>query len=119
MNAVPLETLFLLYLAHFLGDYPFQTNWVFAHKIKNCWRGGLLHTFGIFLALLLTLAPFLDATPIWYVIGIVTVVHYFQDAIKVSIDTQHHHYKKLSYIGDQVLHLSLLTFLWVFFLKGT
>ncbi|MFH0834362.1 MAG: DUF3307 domain-containing protein [Patescibacteria group bacterium] len=101
--------LFLLFsLAHLLGDYPFQTNWIYNQKIKGP-LGTLLHVgilgvcFAVVLNYLLTNYAILSS------VGIILVIHLIQDYLKIELVSRR---KKiaplLALILDQVLHFMLL-----------
>lgn len=111
-----MEILILLYLAHYLGDYPLQTGWVYAQKIKN-WSGGVYHALGITFALLICLAPFLYSTKVLLAIFCIVITHYFQDAAKLIFNKTVER-ELVGYFGDQSLHLLFSTFYWFIFLKN-
>jgi len=113
-----METLFLLYLAHFLGDYPFQTNWIYLQKEKSPWLGSLYHLAGIFLALLLCLAPFLNIANFWLAIVLITIFHYLQDALKIEYFLSKK-WRNFGYFFDQVTHLLVIYVIWSLLLANT
>lgn len=108
-----MEILLLLYLAHFVGDYPLQSNWVYLQKIRSI-QGGLWHILDLFVAYLLCLSPFLYIKEIWFAIGIILLIHFFQDVVKVQFNKELDHERE-SYFVDQFLHIffSTLIYFWV------
>ncbi len=111
-----MEILFALYLAHFLGDYLFQTDWVYRQKQKS-WCGGLYHALGIYIALVLIFFPVVLRFPVWFLFLIYAGIHYVQDGIKIKGNSMISNRQSL-YILDQLIHFLLLTLLWWAFLRG-
>lgn len=105
-----MEILLLLYLAHYLGDYPFQTGWVYAQKLKS-WSGGLFHSLGLTLALIVCLAPYLNHWETWLTIFLIVFMHYFQDAGKLIFNKAFER-EVVGYFIDQFMHLVFSTFFW-------
>jgi len=110
-----MEILLLLYLAHFLGDYPLQTNWIYTQKLKS-WLGGTLHMLMLALALIICLAPFTYEPKILLMMTAILITHYFQDATKLFFNKT---VKKqtIGYFADQASHLFFSTFFWFIFIR--
>lgn len=102
--------LLLILLAHFLGDYPFQSTWIYTQKTKNL-PGGIFHILDLLLAYLLCLGPFLGHPHVQVFILITLIIHFIQDTLKVYINRTRGHYPD-SYILDQSLHILLAILLW-------
>ncbi len=102
-----LPFLWLAYLAHYLSDYPLQTNWVYRQKCKG-WIGGLPHGFITLILLVICLLPWLNNLIVWVFIGIITLSHYIQDYFKIRLCHRYGHLIT-GYFIDQGLHV-----LWIF-----
>ncbi|MFW6283129.1 MAG: DUF3307 domain-containing protein, partial [Minisyncoccales bacterium] len=110
-----MQILLLLYLAHYLGDFPLQTNWIYLQKLKT-FKGGIFHALSIFLALILCLLPFLNNVWIWITIISITLIHYLQDSAKIMFNEKVEK-EVLGYFSDQFIHIVMTTFFWFIFLK--
>lgn len=53
-----------LLLAHLLADFPFQTNWIYAQKLKSIW-GVILHCGIVTLFNIIFLFPYLHLPQVW------------------------------------------------------
>lgn len=98
-------------LAHLLGDYPLQTDWLVS--VKRTWWGLSLHV-GIHLLMLIVLSG--RALPIlWPYLLVLAVVHYAIDSFKNWLSRKHPHRVNGPYIFDQFLHLlsMILVAAWV------
>lgn len=94
-----------LLLAHFIGDFPLQFNKIYNLKHKGL-IGILPHAFIIMGCLIILSWPYLNFPGLWGFIFFVTIIHLFQDSIKVS-------YKKIKfsfwlYLLDQLSHVALI-----------
>jgi|GEM_PF-1638656 len=107
-------TLYLI-LAHFLADYPLQTNRLAIYK-KNHVMGIVLHSFTHFAVSALVLLPFLYETKIWWGILIIFVTHNLFDQIKVTLGKKTKWNPFLLYILDQVGHLVVIYWVSVYYL---
>ncbi|MCF7845702.1 MAG: DUF3307 domain-containing protein [Candidatus Peribacteraceae bacterium] len=102
-------TLFLLFsFAHLLGDYPFQTNWVYRQKIKSP-LGTLLHVAILVACFVVVLAPLLVNRVVVLAVGTILLIHFVQDVLKIEFTGK----RKLvpSFIAlalDQLLHFAVL-----------
>ncbi len=89
-----------LLLAHFLADFPLQTNAIYQWKVRSFW-GVLIHSF---LHLLCMVALFLRNLPqVWIPLGILFLLHTLQDHLKVRIGAEKVNTPR-PFILDQVLH---------------
>lgn len=105
-----MEILLLLYLAHLVGDYPLQTNWIYKQKIKS-FAGGLWHMLDLLVAYLVCLAPFLYVREVQMSVALILVIHFFQDVVKVNFNKELDHERE-SYFVDQVLHFVFTSVIW-------
>jgi len=98
----------LLVLAHLLGDYPLQTNWVYRQKL-----GGLLgvswHTAILALCYAAVALPYLANWQILVLLMTLSLIHGIQDHLKVVLVDKR---KRLARIPglllDQLIHLLAL-----------
>jgi hypothetical protein len=97
-----------LILAHFLADYPLQSDGMVAYKSKH-FTGIVLHSLMHVLTSVLLGLPFVLQGNFWLAIGVMFVTHNFFDQGKVWI---HQRFKKanrfLFYCLDQVAHLAVI-----------
>lgn len=105
---VPLLVLFLLTLAHFLGDFVFQTDYIAKNKFPSNSSYNLaaymlfVHSFihaGLVLILTASLTLFL----------IMLITHYIIDTLKVC--------RVINYLTDQVLHLVVVVIIFLLFIS--
>lgn len=103
-----MQLFLLLSLAHLLGDYPFQTNWIYRQKTKS-WLGSFLHVLILAACFAVLLAPYLVNRVVILALFIILVVHFFQDVWKIELANKR---KKIApfaaLVLDQVLHFALL-----------
>ena len=96
-----LSIFWMFVLAHLLGDYPLQTDWLVS--VKRTWWGLSLHV-GIHLLMLLILAG--RGLPIlWPYLVTLAVVHYAIDFFKNWLSRTRPQWVNGPYIFDQFLHL--------------
>lgn len=74
----------LLAIAHLLGDFLFQTNWIYRQKFRSL-PGGLWHAGILFLCFLAILSPYLANWQVIALIATISFMHYFQDCLKIEI----------------------------------
>ncbi len=105
-----------LILAHFLADYPLQSDGMVAYKSKH-FLGIVLHSLVHVLTSVLLGLPFVLQGNFWLAIGTMFVTHNALDQGKVLI---HRHFKKanrfLFYVLDQIGHLAVIvgtSWLWL------
>ncbi|NPV80847.1 MAG: DUF3307 domain-containing protein [Firmicutes bacterium] len=103
-----METLYLLLLAHVLGDFPFQTETISSAKCQGRPAGYLSHfIILVSVSLLLTLAR-LSARTLLAIFAI-SVVHIAIDAIKnIGVENRKADKELLFFILDQALHIMVI-----------
>ena len=98
----------LLVIAHLLGDFPFQTNWIYRQKFHSL-PGGLWHAAILILCYLVVLSPYLTNQKIIPAIVCLAIVHYSQDFFKVKLVDKHKMVRKIhGFWLDQAAHLILI-----------
>lgn len=96
--------LFLLALAaHFIADYPLQTNWIFAQKVKG-FGGGAYHALTVLAMHLVFLTPYLHDRRFVFAIFVLVGFHYVQDYLKIRFADRPRILVFESYTLDQLLH---------------
>jgi len=81
--------LFLLFLKHFICDFPLQANpWIYRNKGTYMHPGGIVHAGLHALGTLLVLAPFIGSISIMYA-AIDMLVHYHIDWAKMNISKRY------------------------------
>ncbi|MFH1546806.1 MAG: DUF3307 domain-containing protein [Patescibacteria group bacterium] len=98
----------LLVLAHLLGDYPLQTNWIYRQKFRS-WSGGLWHAAILFLCFAVILSPYLANWRVAALVATISFIHYLQDYLKIEIVNKRK--KMTAFSGllfDQLLHFLFL-----------
>ncbi|MBI5422096.1 DUF3307 domain-containing protein [Candidatus Peregrinibacteria bacterium] len=97
-----------LILAHFLADYPLQSDGMVAYKSKH-FAGIVLHSLMHVLTSVLLGLPFVLQPNFWWAIGTMFVTHNVLDQGKVLI---HRNFKKanrfLFYVLDQIGHMVVI-----------
>jgi len=106
----------LLVLAHFLGDFPLQTDTIYRLKHSRRW-GSLIHI-GIctFVNMLLTF-PYLIYPAYWIVIVLLTFSHIVYDNGKIALTRSGYKDSLGLFLLDQFLHLATIALLTYAFLK--
>jgi hypothetical protein len=95
-----------LLLAHFIGDFPLQFNKIYSLKNKGL-IGIIPHACIIMGCLILLSWPYINLPGVWGFIFFVTIIHLFQDSIKLN-------YKDIKYsfwiyMADQLSHVALIS----------
>lgn len=106
-------TLYLI-LAHFLADYPLQSNWLAKYKLNHL-LGIFLHSLTHFIVSVILMIPFLHLASVWWGIIIVFVTHNFFDQIKVILQKKTKLHPLFLYGIDQVAHLAVIYWVSVFY----
>ena len=93
-------------LAHFIGDFRFQTNEIYRLKTLNIW-GQFLHGQIVGLTILVLGWPYVGDVRFWIYAGCIALTHGAQDQLKVT------HLNKLMgafwpFLIDQAIHVLLL-----------
>jgi hypothetical protein len=89
-----------LLLAHFLGDFVFQTDWM-VRKRDNLWFLSL-HAGIHFLVMFLLVGPY--RTVVWPYLLLLAFIHLVQDRIKNSLVNKRPDWIRVSFVVDQFLH---------------
>lgn len=95
---------FSLLLAHLIADFPLQTNWIYAMKLKSN-KGILIHVLIHLIVTSLLIKDPLSHLPLLAILG---ASHFLFDWLKLRYPTQR---QVPGFLVDQVLHLGALTFL--------
>ena len=93
-------------LAHFIGDFPFQTNEIYRLKNLNIW-GQFLHGQIVGITMLVVGWPYVGDVRFWMFAGCIALTHGAQDQLKVA------HLNKLMgqfwpFLIDQAVHVALI-----------
>ncbi len=92
-------------LAHFLTDYPFQTDKLFYKKTKYIY-GILIHGALLFLSMLILSYPYISNLYVLICIFLLTLLHIIQDKLKVFLSYHGEIGENFFYyLIDQVLHI--------------
>ncbi len=98
----------LLTIAHLLGDFPFQTNWVYRQKFRSL-LGGLWHTAILTLCYLAVLSSHLANWRVVLAIICLATIHYLQDLLKTELVNKRKIVKKIhGFWLDQAAHFILI-----------
>ena len=110
------SVLFELLLAHFLGDFVFQSNDLIQRKYKS-WLGTFEHVCIIAFLVILFLFPYWNHGETWMVAGVIFFTHFLQDQFKIKYELIFNLKKKSTFpfFADQVLHIGLIFYLSTFF----
>jgi hypothetical protein len=83
------EALFLLFIKHFICDFPLQANpWLYRNKGTYMHPGGIAHAGIHALGTLLVLAPFIGSLSMFYA-ALDMLVHYHIDWAKMNISKRY------------------------------
>ncbi|MGB7815936.1 MAG: DUF3307 domain-containing protein [Methylotenera sp.] len=83
------EALFLLFIKHFICDFPLQANpWIYRNKGTYMHPGGIAHAGIHALGTLLVLAPFIGSESLLYAV-IDMVLHYHIDWAKMNVSKRY------------------------------
>ena len=103
-----------LVLAHLLGDFPLQPDFVFRQKSKG-WPGVALHAGAFFLMGALLVFPSLKRPSLIVFLFLLTVIHFLVDESKLRLFRRHEVDNLWVFLADQVLHFgSLLVGVWLY-----
>jgi hypothetical protein len=90
-----------LFLAHLLGDYPLQSEWLIENK-RSFWGLSLHIVIHLAVMLLVIGAASLEA---WPMLLVLALAHVFLDLTKPYLGARWPKQAKLLYVGDQMLHI--------------
>ncbi|MFC1510548.1 DUF3307 domain-containing protein [Candidatus Omnitrophota bacterium] len=105
-----------LLLAHFIGDFPLQTNKIYEVKTKSL-SGIFYHTSIITLCFILFSWPYLDRPIMWLFIAVNALEHFLQDKIKIDLSKKTTN-QLLAYIADQGMHLLTIAIIFLMPIKN-
>lgn len=99
-----------LLLAHFVGDYPLQTGWIYRLKGKGR-VGQCAHSFVVFLVSVLFVYPYWGYASMWlYLVG-AALVHHLSDWVKMELNSKGSARNHLwRYVADQIVHAATVAF---------
>ncbi|MDD5775739.1 MAG: DUF3307 domain-containing protein [Candidatus Omnitrophica bacterium] len=103
-----------LLLAHFIGDFPLQFNFIFKLKLKGL-RGVIPHALIIFFCGIAMSWPYLHMPLIWGFLAFIAVTHLIQDSLKINYGKPKHGF--WAYVIDQITHASLISLIFFTGLK--
>lgn len=101
-----------LFLAHMLGDFPFQTSEIFRLKTQSIW-GQILHAQIVAITAVILSIPYLGHTSLWLFIFFIASTHVSQDWIKIKIWNRRLNYF-WSFTLDQTLHIAVIALVLLF-----
>jgi hypothetical protein len=93
-----------LLLAHFLGDFLFQNEWMVRNRHK-LWVLSLHASIHLALMVLLVGQP---RSTIWPYLLLIALMHFSQDRIKIILIKKHPDWTRIAFIVDQALHYATL-----------
>lgn len=99
-----MHCIWLLLLAHVVGDFVLQTDRVFSYKLARR-RGVLLHVGICALAMVAVLLPFLGQWRPWVLIIVLTAWHLLLDWLKGELRRRSGSETLWMFLGDQALHV--------------
>jgi hypothetical protein len=107
-----------LIVAHFLADYPLQTNGMVAFKTKR-FTGVMLHSLMHVLTSAVFAFPFIRQPRLWWAIAVVFVTHNILDASKVWAQRRFPQANSFDlYVLDQVAHMCVIVGTSLVFLRN-
>lgn len=97
-----------LLLAHFIADFPIQTDKIYLLKTKYPW-GSFFHS-GIFIIVsILLLWPLWGQPDFWFFLLFLFLSHGFQDWLKIIYNRQASHDTVWLFLFDQILHIVFIS----------
>jgi hypothetical protein len=99
----------LLLLAHFIADFPLQSDKIFALKSKYKW-GVLPHIFISFIANLVVAFPYLGFKNFWYAVLFLVSIHFLLDWLKIVLTKRFLSDSMFIFLLDQMFHIF---FIWL------
>lgn len=91
-----------LIIAHLLADFNLQSKWLIDWKMRST-KGVLLHVAIFTIVACIFLFPYLGRWETWLVIGLISILHFVTDQIKIDIALKSDKYI-LPFIADQTIH---------------
>jgi len=99
-----------LMLAHAIGDFALQTNWVFQYKVSRPW-GVVLHVAIVAACTFLLLTPYLHDGRVVGLTFVAMIIHLIQDKIKIEQQRDESRNTMGTFLTDQFLHFFFLWWL--------
>ena len=104
-----------LLLAHFIGDFPLQFDSVYKLKYKGP-KGTVPHVIIVMVMFILLSWPFLNLVDMWIFIAFISMVHLFQDQLKMFFKKDRKE-TFWQYLTDQFLHIAVIALVLITFLR--
>lgn len=95
-----------LLLAHFIGDFPLQFDFIYKLKLKGI-HGVIPHVLIISCCSIILSWPYLHLPFMWLFLAFLAVTHLVQDSIKLVFSNPRHVF--WSYVVDQASHIGLIS----------
>ena len=102
-----------LVLAHMIADFILQFEELYRLKLKS-WTGHFLHALIHGMVSFLLLFPYLQDPFIWVFVAAITVIHYFQDQMKYSLQAKDPKNIFWYFTADQIFHVLFLASIFLF-----
>ena len=102
-----------LYLAHLIADFILQFEELYRLKLRAL-RGHIYHVLILAVLSLVLALPYLKDSFIWIFIGVISLIHLFQDVVKYSLQQKDPKKMVWYFTIDQVFHLIFLSSILVF-----
>ncbi len=99
----------LLILAHFIADFPLQSDKIFALKSKYSW-GLLPHIFISFMTNLVVAFPYVGFKNFWFALLFLATIHFLLDWLKILLTKKLLNDSMFTFLLDQILHIF---FIWI------
>lgn len=93
-----------LLLAHAIGDFSLQTNWVFQYKVGRPW-GVVLHVAIVSACTFILLTPYLHDVRVVGSTTLLMLIHLVQDKLKILKQRDESRNNMWSFLSDQFLHV--------------
>lgn len=94
----------LLILAHFIADFPLQSDKIFALKSQYRW-GVLPHIFISFITNLVIASPYIGLNNFWLAMLFLAIIHFLLDWMKIVLIQKWLGDSLFTFLLDQVLHV--------------
>ncbi len=102
-----------LLLAHLIADFILQFEELYRLKVKSRW-GHFFHGLIHFLCSLLLVSPYWDLPFIWIFVTAISVIHYYQDLLKYSLQEKHPKQIFWCFTVDQIFHVLFIASIMLF-----
>ena len=102
-----------LVLGHLIADFFLQFEELYRLKLRSQ-LGHFAHVLIHFCTCLLLVFPYLDKPFIWIFVGIISLIHFFQDGLKYSLQEKYPRARFPIFVLDQILHILILASILLF-----